>query len=376
MGDIQISDDSEPKSSRFISLLRTAAEKFQAWNIAHGKAVRSFERGALFQYLALLAGFGSFIFLGASFFALREEFSFREEERHQRKLDRLEAAWTRLLRPIGGNTGKGPALEYIMKTGADMSGLNLSCDSVNGTYENQKLRGYERIRCNGAIWLADAEIPARKIVGKRVLGDYFQNSVLLWNLSGAEIFRIKANHISFAGDLRYTRFGLSTLNSSRFYRGNATNFIVHGSSVRYSNFIIGKNVRVQGSDITGAEFVVNDVADLGLIISNISEVSSPPKCKIRKTIDTGTTENSCNEILWKQTHFCITPEVEKLYFSTKSKEVHEKWLIKRREIERIFSNGICHKAGHNVNAEMTIGREVDYSEAYSMFPQHFDAIEK
>ena len=69
------------------------------------------------------------------------EFADREAERENARLDRIERAWNRVLRPAGGNTGKGEAVSYLINQGVSLEGLDLSCevDEISGTCENPQI---------------------------------------------------------------------------------------------------------------------------------------------------------------------------------------------------------------------------------------------
>ena len=130
------------------------------WNRNHGEKVQNWGRTAIFQYLALFAGFGSFCFLGLSFFEMKDEFQNREEERGAREEERIERAWSNLLRREGGNTGKGKAYSYLLSYGEETFGVNASCSTKNEACFNKTV-------------FANIEIPEDYPLSK-----YDENSVL------------------------------------------------------------------------------------------------------------------------------------------------------------------------------------------------------
>lgn len=62
-----------------------------------------------------------------NFVADRED---RREEREARRLDRISQSWETLLRPVGGNTGKGSALNTLLHENQSLRGADLSCNAV------------------------------------------------------------------------------------------------------------------------------------------------------------------------------------------------------------------------------------------------------
>ncbi|MDA8586831.1 hypothetical protein N9L47_11285 [Rhodobacteraceae bacterium] len=54
----------------------------------------------------------------------------RQREREAQNLSRMSQAWDTLLRPVGGNTGKGNALNLLVSQDAGLSSLDLSCEAI------------------------------------------------------------------------------------------------------------------------------------------------------------------------------------------------------------------------------------------------------
>ncbi|WP_045023019.1 hypothetical protein [Agrobacterium arsenijevicii] len=78
--------------------------------------------------------------------ALRDELRDRIDEREMRadeKLlraeERIERAWNSLLLRSGGNTGKGEHISFLIKSGRNLEGVDLSCEAI-GQYNNENRR--------------------------------------------------------------------------------------------------------------------------------------------------------------------------------------------------------------------------------------------
>lgn len=64
-----------------------------------------------------------------------EDRATRRAEDDARRLAAISQAWETLLRPVGGNTGKGAALTLLLQQGQSIAGADLSCEGV-GTWRD------------------------------------------------------------------------------------------------------------------------------------------------------------------------------------------------------------------------------------------------
>jgi hypothetical protein len=62
--------------------------------------------------------------------ALLYDFWHRAEERKVWRDTRIATEWQNLLRPVGGNTGKGDALNFLLSEGVNLADVDLSCRAV------------------------------------------------------------------------------------------------------------------------------------------------------------------------------------------------------------------------------------------------------
>lgn len=111
--------------------VRSVFRKLDDWLRPYSTAV---EKSPTAHLVALCAAiFGAYHL----FIDLQDRREQREELRQSMASmseERVERAWTRLLTPAGGNTGKGAALDVLFKERQSIDGVNLSCEAV-GTWD-------------------------------------------------------------------------------------------------------------------------------------------------------------------------------------------------------------------------------------------------
>lgn len=128
------------------------------------------------------------IAFGLSLWAYYEERSVRAEEREARKQEsifrrqaQISTAWSTLLTPVGGNTGKAEALDILLASGARLVGVDLSCRNIgsyaNGTCDNPAIFDFGlRLEGEGRdIDFENVTFAGNEIYGLSVTGGAFDN---------------------------------------------------------------------------------------------------------------------------------------------------------------------------------------------------------
>lgn len=82
------------------------------------------------------AAFVSFLVLLATAYQIIVEIDNRKLEREIWRQSQITNAWSNLLRPVGGNTGKGDALNFLLSQNINMYHVDLSCRAV-GVWEEE-----------------------------------------------------------------------------------------------------------------------------------------------------------------------------------------------------------------------------------------------
>lgn len=111
----------------------------------------------------------------------------RQEERAARRLDRISQAWETLLRPVGGNTGKGSALNILLQDGQSLQGADLTCRSIGEWRDDE---------CTRPAILADVELSwSEAETGGRV--SIYDRFVLdRTDFSGNVFYDLRANYLN------------------------------------------------------------------------------------------------------------------------------------------------------------------------------------
>lgn len=81
----------------------------------------------------------TFIQLSVDLYDRRDERGFRAEEREIRKEERIARSWALLLDPYNSNTIKVHALEDLFKAGVSFRGIDLSCKTLRGGWDEKTL---------------------------------------------------------------------------------------------------------------------------------------------------------------------------------------------------------------------------------------------
>jgi hypothetical protein len=123
-----------------------------------------------------------------------------------RAQDRTEQAWTRLLTQAAGNTGKGAALTYLIDSGADVDGVDISCAAV-GNYDAAAGK------CRKPAILTDVEIRTKDtMVSDLSLADEVINGMKLsggflvkTDFTGATISNLRVSNSAIGGSFAGAR---------------------------------------------------------------------------------------------------------------------------------------------------------------------------
>lgn len=124
-----------------------------------------------------------------------------------RQEDRIARNWEVATRHLGGNTGKGEALSFLIANGSDLTGIDLSCERMGGV--RKAMDGDEADE--RSICIRGAIVEGLKIPSGRTLK--------LWNLDGATLVGVNA-----AG----SRIEDVELSTTRLSNGNLTGSVIHG----------------------------------------------------------------------------------------------------------------------------------------------------
>ncbi|RAZ75824.1 pentapeptide repeat-containing protein [Mesorhizobium atlanticum] len=157
-----------------------------------GPTVKFIETRAIFKILANLAAVAGFIVLLLTALQIRADFADRAADRLVKAEDAKARAWEVLLRPAGGNTGKGAALTYLVNQDKDLTGVDLSCKTLGGWDD-------EKGRCTRAVIFSDVEFAGPS------------SQEFYWNV---DMSKIDFSDAAFYG-AKFTDFSLREVDFSR-----------------------------------------------------------------------------------------------------------------------------------------------------------------
>lgn len=122
--------------------LRKLASRIDRLDRKLKPAVRYVESSAIAHLVGYSVALLSLASIIMTLVQVQIDLSAQETERAVQQEERVERAWTRLMMPIGGNMGKGYALNLVLQDGTDLNALDLSCKNV-GTW-NEKTQTCEK----------------------------------------------------------------------------------------------------------------------------------------------------------------------------------------------------------------------------------------
>jgi hypothetical protein len=115
----------------------------------------------------------------------------RREEREARRLERVSTSWETLLRPVGGNTGKGAALNTLLHENQSIQGADLSCNAIGGWRDG--------VCVNPAI-LTDVNLLQPAIAEAEQGADNWISQILGTSFAGNRLVALSADYIGLPGN--------------------------------------------------------------------------------------------------------------------------------------------------------------------------------
>ena len=215
-----------------------------------GKWTSSARRIEESPWTRLLAVGGIFIALVAFGFDYKE----RQLEREARKEERIARAWQLLTTKAPGNSGKKEALEILFSYDVPLVGLDLSCETMGGTWINTTRRNQKK--CVGSSYLSGLNFTA--INSQKPIA-YFsrERRDLLKDPNRIYVERGKVDNSAFSkSNFDGAEFVHSSMQSLMFI---STSFI--GADLSFSNFSHStlKYVDMSKSTIEVSDFSNSDV---------------------------------------------------------------------------------------------------------------------
>lgn len=239
-----------------VNALRGAKTLANGWwskaEFALGPFVRKIESSPIVQLVAMFAatvGFGVVMYTAVQIWV---DLNDRAEERLQRRDDAIERAWSRVLRPASGNTGKGSAITYLFRNGEDLTGLDLSCENI-GKWDGAVGR------CLRSPILTQVEIDGYTQPG---VSEYDIRPVLIAGLSKIDLRDAEMNGV----DLK--------------------NIIVAESDFRRSKL---QNLRMENAAISG-DFGSSQITGCRIVGSVLEALDQPPEiilCEVSGSVVPG-----------------------------------------------------------------------------------------
>ncbi|PIE15573.1 MAG: hypothetical protein CSA68_05980 [Rhodobacterales bacterium] len=87
-----------------------------------------------------------------------------KEAHDERQAEAINRAWSLITTRTSGNSGKGPALEYLNGLGIPLQGINLSCAHMGGGWDAEKLR------CKTPTYLRKVNLQKADLRGAQLQG--------------------------------------------------------------------------------------------------------------------------------------------------------------------------------------------------------------
>lgn len=129
-------------SSRIHSKNKTAAPErspFRKVYVNVRKAIVFLEEDPFVRAFMGLVVLFTFLQLSVDLFDRRDERAFRLEERGFRQEERISRSWSLLLNPSSSNTIKVRAIETLYEGGVSFRGIDLSCETLGGGWDEELL---------------------------------------------------------------------------------------------------------------------------------------------------------------------------------------------------------------------------------------------
>lgn len=192
--------------------------------------------------------------LGAALWALWASIDANELTRTSMKESRIINAWQILASKAPGNSGKVEALQALFQAGQELSGIDISCEAMDGGWHPN---AYE---CDRRTLLAGLQMPGAVLNHANFSGVFLKKS----NFSGA-----KLNEAEFSGSLLHeVNFSGAELQAARLFKTRASGVNLHATILVAANMLEAKflNVNLSGAilwraSFKGANFIATDLSN-------------------------------------------------------------------------------------------------------------------
>ncbi len=175
-----------------------------------------------------------------------------QEDRDTRRQEAITRAWSLITTPAPGNSGKGPALEYLNDQGILLRGINLSCEHMGGGWDAKELT------CETPTYLRGVELRGAELVGAQLRGADLsdadlQGAILAYaDLRGAISWFVNLQGANLWGaDLQRANLRETDLRGA-----DLKGAYLQGAYLAYAN-LQGADLsdgNLQGANLTGARF--------------------------------------------------------------------------------------------------------------------------
>ena len=153
-------------------------------------------------------------------------------DRNARQQQRIAQAWTTIVTPAPGNSGKGAAMEFLASNGISLTGINLSTGSSES-----------------ATYLIGVDLPGADLVKADMTKADLEDA----NFSGA--------------DLRFAFLGNAFLVGADFSRANLQRAFLTQTNLLYANF---SGANLAGADFSEASLAKSNLTNAILTNTNFS----------------------------------------------------------------------------------------------------------
>jgi hypothetical protein len=202
-----------------------------------GPVAHFFETSAVIRLAAVFAGLVGFFIVVGTAIQIVIDLQDRREEREARRQDSIDQAWTRLLAPAVGNTGKGWALTVLSANEMSLDGVDLSCKSI-GRWDEPTQKCIGQVIFDGAILLRSTN---GEDLSSPVISIAATNSIEDISLRDAKISNMEIRDFAIKGDFERSYWEFVVARNS-WISGNFDNAQFHhvdftGSIVEFSSKI-------------------------------------------------------------------------------------------------------------------------------------------
>ncbi len=163
-----------------------------------------------------------------------------EDARKERQAEAITRAWSLITTPATGNSGKGPALEYLNDQGIPLRGINLSCERMGGGWDAEKLT------CETPTYLRGVELQKADLTGARLQGAGLWEAQLQGaDLRYAQLQGAKLILAQLQGDLMGAQ-----LQGAELYGAELQGAFLMGAQLRGADL---SSAQLKGAELYGAE---------------------------------------------------------------------------------------------------------------------------